>query len=132
MSEDESTEATIEAQETVEEDHVEITIGDAAEQEELFSPLDFLLDVPGLGKSQANRIIMMGYKDKESILNLTEDELLRIPDLPMSMANRVMMKINEANGVVPEAEEKEAEPAKRKAQEEPTPGSAPGEDAEKG
>jgi ribosomal protein S13 len=123
LSEDESSDVSIEANETNDEDHVEITIGDAAEEEEVFSPLDFLLNVPGLGKSQANSIIMMGYRDKESILNLTEEELVKIPDLPVSMANRILMKIKETKGEEKEEEEveeeKEVETKKAEAPEEP-------------
>jgi len=117
MSEGEdSTEVSVDAQENDKsEDPVEITIGDKVEEddEEVFIPLDFLLTVPGLGKSQANRIIMMGYKDKTSIIELTQEELMRIPDMPQSMAKRIVTTIRNSQKKEKGEEEEDEEEEKK-------------------
>jgi len=65
-----------------------------AGQAEAFSCLDFLMDVPGVGRTLAENIVAKGLTTKDDLAKLTYEDLVQVPGVSGPMAERILAKIS--------------------------------------
>jgi ERCC4-type nuclease len=65
-----------------------------AGQAEAFSCLDFLMGVPGVGRTLAENIVAKGITTKDDLARLTYDDLVQMQGVSGPMAERILAKIS--------------------------------------
>ena len=79
-------------------------------QAEAFSCVEFLMAVPGVGRTMAENVIAKGYSKKEDLSRLTYEDLTQVPGVSGPMAERILAKISKdlpKTAAAPPAEGKE-------------------------
>lgn len=63
-------------------------------QADAFSCVEFLMTVPGVGRTLADNVIAKGYSTKEDLARLTYEDLVQVPGVSGPMAERILSKIS--------------------------------------
>jgi ERCC4-type nuclease len=63
-------------------------------QAEAFSCVEFLMAVPGVGRTMAENVIAKGYSTKDDLVRLTNEDLVQVPGVSGPMAERILAKIS--------------------------------------